>query len=199
MAFARGQSAAVPRAVAARALAPPRPFSDPCGPRTGQHAVQSSRASGDAALRKEMGALVEENTQLRREVQEVRDCLAKLMVCSDATPTGGTAALPDASWLAAQLMQSHRQVQLLTEALVQRGELSTELEAALNKLRQPAADGRRSEYVEWATSTLRRLRHVQFVEELAAAHQPKSATAARQTARAPGRGIGSVPIDSFPG
>ena len=141
-----------------------------------------------AALRKEMGALAEENAQLRRELQEVRDSLTKLMIGSEATPTGS--ALPDANWLAAQLMQSHRQVQLLTEALVQRGELSTELEAALNKLRQPSADGKRSEYADWATSTLRRLRHVQFVEELAAAPQLKPSTSARPAARASGRGMG---------
>ena len=47
-----------------------------------------------------MGALAQENAMLRREVQEVRDSFAKLMIGADALPTG--AALPDASWLAAQ-------------------------------------------------------------------------------------------------
>lgn len=165
---------------ATRAVAPPRPSSEP--------SAAGPRPAVPAASRKEMGALAEENAQLRKEVQEVRDCLTKVMIGSEATPAAS--ALPDSTWLAAQLMQSHRQVQLLTEALVQRGELSTELEAALNKLRQPAADGKRSEYADWATSTLRRLRHVQFVEELAAVHQPKAGTAPRSAARASGRGVG---------
>tara|TARA_B100000795_G_scaffold251063_1_gene219615 strand:- start:159 stop:569 length:411 start_codon:yes stop_codon:yes gene_type:complete len=134
-----------------------------------------------------MGALAQENAMLRREVQEVRDSFAKLMIGADAPPTG--AALPDANWLAAQLMQSQRQVQLLTEALVQRGELSTELEATLNKLRQPV-DGKRSEYADWAASTLRRLRHVQFVEELAAASVPEPPRPAAR-GRASGRGVGA--------
>ena len=124
---------------------------------------------------------------LRQEVQDVRDSFAKLMIGPDALPTG--VALPDANWLAAQLMQSQRQVQLLTDALVQRGDLSTELEAALNKLRQPTADGKRSEYADWAATTLRRLRHVQFVEELAAASVPEPPRPAARS-RATGRGVG---------
>ena len=124
---------------------------------------------------------------LRQEVQDVRDSFAKLMIGADALPTG--AALPDANWLAAQLMQSQRQVQLLTDALVQRGDLSTELEAALNKLRQPTADGKRSEYADWAATTLRRLRHVQFVEELAAASVPEPPRPAAR-GRAAGRRVG---------
>ena len=124
---------------------------------------------------------------LRQEVQDVRDSFAKLMIGADALPTG--AALPDANWLAAQLMQSQRQVQLLTDALVQRGDLSTELEAALNKLRQPTADGKRSEYADWAATTLRRLRQVQFVEELVAASVPEPPRPAAR-GRAAGRGVG---------
>jgi len=134
-------------------------------------------------LRKELAKAAEENAQLRKEVQEVRETLAKLMIGGPPAPVDG-AVLPDAAWIAAQLMQSQRQVQLLTEGLVQRGELSTELEVALTKLRQPAADGKPSEYAEWATNTLRRLRHVQFVEELAQA-QPKPAPRA---SRPSGRG-----------
>jgi hypothetical protein len=133
-----------------------------------------------------MGALAKENAMLRRENEEMRDSFAKLMIGADAPPTG--TMLPDANWLAAQLMQSQRQVQLLTEALVQRGDLSTELEAALNKLRQPAADGKRSEYADWAASTHRRLRHVQFVEELAAASVPEPPRPAAR-GRAAGRGV----------
>ena len=142
----------------------------------------------DKAHRKEMAALAEENAQLRREVEEVRAELTKLMVGTPPAPAAG-APLPDASWLAAQLVQSQRQVQLLTEALVQRSELSTELEVALTKLRQPTADGKRSEYAEWATATLRRLRHVQFVEELADA-QPKPPPARGGGARGVSSGRG---------
>ena len=179
-------------ATAARAAVAPRPSTEPSAVppahASGPHASGPPAPVANAALRKEMGALAQENAMLRREVQEVRDSFAKLMIGADALPTG--AALPDASWLAAQLMQTQRQVQLLTEALVQRGDLSTELEAALNKLRQPTADGKRSEYADWAASTLRRLRHVQFVEELAAASVPEPPRPAAR-GRASGRGVGA--------
>ena len=61
-------------------------------------------------------------------------------------------------------------------------------EPALNKLRQPTADGKRSEYADWAATTLRRLRHVQFVEELAAASVPEPPRPAARS-RATGRGV----------
>ena len=151
-------------------------------------------AEASAAARKQTNALAEENAQLRKEVAEAREQLAKIMYAHpDAPPPVAGAAPPDIAWIAAQLTQAQRQVELLTEALMQRGELSTEIEAALIKLRQPTAEGKRPEYADWATNTLRRLRHVQFVEELASdrlAAQPKARAATGRLAggRAAGRG-----------
>ena len=57
--------------------------------------------------------------------------------------------------------------QVLSEALIARSDVSAELESVLLTLRQPSADGDRSESAEWAASTIRRLRGVQLGEELA--------------------------------
>ena len=163
---------------------------------SGVSGSRTCSAEASAAARKQTNALAEENAQLRKEVAEAREQLAKIMYTHpDAPPVAG-AAPPDAAWAAAQLTQAQRQVELLTEALVQRGELSTEVEAALIKLRQPTADGKRPEYADWATNTLRRIRHVQFVEELAseklaAQPKPRAATGPRPAGRGAGRGGGS--------
>ena len=111
-------------------------------------------------------ALSEENAQLRREVAELRQQL--MVALSAPAPPAVTELSPQSvAWLSAQLEQGRRQVQVLSDALVQRSEMSTELEAVLLKLRQPAADGTRHEGAEWAAAAMRRLRHVQFAEELA--------------------------------
>ena len=155
---------------------------------------RSCSAESSAAARKQTSALAEENAQLRKEVAEAREQLAKILYTHpDAPPPAVGAAPPDVAWITAQLTQAQRQVELLTEALVQRGELSTEVEAALIKLRQPTTDGKRPEHADWATNTLRRLRHVQFVEELAsdrlAAHpKARAATGRLAGGRAAGRG-----------
>ncbi|KAL1524545.1 hypothetical protein AB1Y20_019437 [Prymnesium parvum] len=124
----------------------------------------SSAASADAKTKQP--PLAEENAQLRREVAELRKQLMGAL--SAPTPPGSTELAPlGVAWISAQVEQSKRQVQVLSEALVQRLEISTELEAVLLKLRQPAADGTLPEGAEWAASAMRRLRHVQFAEELA--------------------------------
>lgn len=125
-------------------------------------AAAASEASAQAKLKQ--SPLAEENAQLRREVAELRQQLMVALTASAAPST----ELPahGVAWLSAQVEQGRRQVQLLSEALTQRSEMSVELESVLLKLRQPAADGKRPEEAEWAAAAMRRLRHIQFAEEV---------------------------------
>ena len=111
-------------------------------------------------------SLDEENKALRREVAELRQ---QLMAATTApAPSGIDDSNPlQVEWQAAQLEQTRRQVDMLTRALVQRKEIAAELESVLVRLRQPLADGTWMEGAPWAASALRRLRLVQFGEELA--------------------------------
>ena len=134
-------------------------------------AAGPSRASAPAARprvdepnggEKANAALHSANVALHRELQEARDQLAAAVFGPIADEGEGGAA----AWAAAQLAQSRRQVALLSEALATRSDMSVELEAVLLQLRQPAADGTRSEAAVWAGNALRRLRSVQWAEDL---------------------------------
>ena len=140
-------------------------------------------ARGVAAAAPAAKPLEAENASLRRELAEVRQQLME--VTAAAAPPGANAqTLPAAFWLEAQLRQSRRHVQLLSEALVKRAELSTEVEAILLQIREqqkPTArapdDSKggapaRGLTPEWAAAAMRRVRSVQFAEELAVATAP---------------------------
>ena len=116
------------------------------------------------------GGLEEENAILRRELREAREQFARILTdpsCAGVGAAGGDGPPTPAALARAQLIQTQRQVQVLTEALVARAELSTELEAVLTKLRAPAADGKNAEVAAWATGALRRLRHITHSEGIA--------------------------------
>jgi len=105
------------------------------------------------------------NASLRRELQACREELAAAVF--GPIPGAPRASDPlSPAWAAAQLAQSRRQVQLLSEALATRSDVTVELEAVLLQLRQPAADGTRSEAAVWAGSALKRIRGVQWVEAI---------------------------------
>ena len=132
--------------------------------------------------------LAEENALLRRENAEVRQQLLQLVAA--ANPTGGDARssgpLPASFWLEAQLQHARRQVQLLSDALVNKSELTVDLEIVLLQLRSvengPPA--------QWCRDSLRRIRAVQFAEEAAG----EIVTARpRRTAAAGAGGTGSRP------
>ena len=111
---------------------------------------------------------------LRRENAEVRQQLLALVSAAappGAAPGTGTtqagapslAALPASFWLDAQLKHCQRQVQLLSDALVAKTELTVDLEVVLLQLRSvengPPA--------QWCRDSLKRIRSIQFGEELA--------------------------------
>lgn len=155
-------------------------------------------ARGVAAAAPAAKPLEAENASLRRELAEVRQQLME--VTAAAAPPGASAqTLPAAFWLEAQLRQSRRHVQLLSEALVKRAELSTEVEAILLQIREqqmkPTArapdDSKggapaRGLTPEWAAAAMRRVRSVQFAEELADQLRAKQPTCTRGTPRAAG-------------
>jgi hypothetical protein len=112
----------------------------------------------------ESHSLESANARLRRELDACRTQLAAAVF----GPIPG--APPDAAspaWIAAQLEQSRRQVLVLSEMLATRSDVTIELEAVLLQLRQPAADGTRSDAAVWAGNALKRLRGVQWVEAIA--------------------------------
>ena len=137
-----------------------------------------------------------ENSSLRRELDEVRQAMLPLLTADAPPADAATKALPAAFWLEAQLKQSRRHVQLLSEALVNKAELSTELEAILLQIRQQpsataAAEGGQSVRgltPEWAASAMRRIRSVQFAEGLADVLAKPSPPPSRRPAAAGGRG-----------
>ena len=105
----------------------------------GAAAAASSSGASSSAMR----LLEADNVQLRRELAEVRQQLLPLLA-ADAPQSAeaiskASPPLPASFWLEAQLQQSRRHVQLLTEALVNRAELSTELEVILLQLREQKA------------------------------------------------------------
>ena len=105
----------------------------------GAAAAASSSGASSSAMR----LLEADNVQLRRELAEVRQQLLPLLA-ADAPQSAeaiskATPPLPASFWLEAQLQQSRRHVQLLTEALMNRAELSTELEVILLQLREQKA------------------------------------------------------------
>ena len=153
---------------------------------------------------------------LRRENAEVRQQLLALV--SAAAPPGvagpgsappaaaaaADAALPASFWLEAQLKPSQRQVQLLSDALVAKGELTVDLEVVLLQLRSvengPPA--------QWCRDSLRRIRSIQFGEELAQGFvdraQHAAATAGRPVRASDGAARGRCngrepPIDAAAG
>jgi hypothetical protein len=152
---------------------------------------------------------------LRRENAEVRQQLLALV--SAAAPPGvagpgsappaaaaAAAALPASFWLEAQLKHCQRQVQLLSDALVAKGELTVDLEVVLLQLRSvengPPA--------QWCRDSLRRIRSIQFGEELAQGFvdraQHASATAGRPVRASAGAARGRCngrepPIDAAAG
>jgi hypothetical protein len=162
----------------------------------GAAAAASSSGASSSAMR----LLEADNVQLRRELAEVRQQLLPLLA-ADAPQSAeaiskASPPLPASFWLEAQLQQSRRHVQLLTEALMNRAELSTELEVILLQLREQkapacisaaAAGGvgtggagaqgagagagtpgvARGLTPEWAAAAMRRIRSVQFAESLA--------------------------------
>ena len=103
----------------------------------------AAAASASGASSSAMRLLEADNVQLRRELAEVRQQLLPLLA-ADAPQSAeaiskASPPLPASFWLEAQLQQSRRHVQLLTEALVNRAELSTELEVILLQLREQKA------------------------------------------------------------
>ena len=163
----------------------------------GAAAAASSSGASSSAMR----LLEADNVQLRRELAEVRQQLLPLLA-ADAPQSAeaiskATPPLPASFWLEAQLQQSRRHVQLLTEALMNRAELSTELEVILLQLREQKAPACTSAAAaggvgtgtgagagaqgagagtpgvargltpEWAAAAMRRIRSVQFAESLA--------------------------------
>lgn len=155
----------------------------------------ASAASSSGVSSSAMRLLEADNVQLRRELAEVRQQLLPLLA-ADAPQSAeaiskASPPLPASFWLEAQLQQSRRHVQLLTEALVNRAELSTELEVILLQLREQKAPAcisaaavggagaqgagagagtpgvARGLTPEWAAAAMRRIRSVQFAESLA--------------------------------
>lgn len=128
---------------------------------------------------------------LRRENAEVRQQLLMLVAaamppaseaCSNPSGPAGSAALPASFWLDAQLKHCRRQVQLLSDALVNKAELTADLEVVLLQLRSvengPPA--------QWCRDSLRRIRSIQFGEELAQTFvDQQQAAAGRPGARGP--------------
>ena len=110
-------------------------------------------------------ALEAENASLRRELKEVRDQLSAVLLTTVPRPTAPEGTPPstlELAFVAAQLQQTRRQVRVLSDALVDRRDISIELEGALRELRQHDAAAR-----GWATAALRRLRHIGWAEDLA--------------------------------
>jgi hypothetical protein len=141
---------------------PPHPR-DPTAGSSGAASGADPRARTPAGSEESYGLEVV-NARLRRELDACREQLA-------AAVFGPIPGAPDAAvslaWLSAQLAQSRRQIHVLSEMLATRSDVTIELEAVLLQLRQPAADGTRSEAAVWAGNALKRLRGVQWVEAIA--------------------------------
>ena len=109
--------------------------------------------------------LAEENAILRRENTEIRQQLLQLVAAAatpPAPPPANAPPLPAAFWLEAQLRHSKRQVQLLSDALTLKAEITADLEVVLLQLRNvengPPAT--------WCRDALRRIRSVNFAEDV---------------------------------
>jgi hypothetical protein len=143
-------------------------------------------APGMAAAPKEKKppSLAEENAILRRENAEVRQQLLQLMAsasppaldrgsgsgsggsggsCSSTGGVGAGSAQAASFWLDAQLRHARRQVQMLSDALVLKVEITADLEAVIMQLRALE----HGPPTQWCREALRRIRSVQFAEELA--------------------------------
>lgn len=106
------------------------------------------------------------NVRLRRDLDACREQLAAAVFCP--IPGGPPEhASASSAWISAQLEQSRRQVLVLSEMLATRADVTIELEAVLLQLRQPAADGTRSDAAVWAGNALKRLHGVKWVEAIA--------------------------------
>lgn len=139
-------------------------------PPTSLHGASASTVSAPAPggeKKKPPPGVSEENAVLRRENQELRQQLLQL-VAAAAPPTGNTtpSALPATYWLEAQLKHCRRQVQLLSDALVLKQEITADLEAVLTQILQqkppPAA-----QQVQFCRAALRKLKGVEFAEDAA--------------------------------
>ena len=139
-------------------------------PRQASSAGPSASAAAPMPKEKPL-TLAEENGILRRENAELRQQLLHIMA-STSSPTvppaaaaarDGGGALP-AMWLEAQTQHATRRAQLLSDALCLKGALTADIEMVLLQLRSiengPPA--------QWCRDALRRIRSVQFAEEVAA-------------------------------
>lgn len=122
---------------------------------------------------------------LRRENAELRQQL--LQLASATRPPSADvqgATLPASFWLDAQLRHKERQIQILSDALVLKAELTADLEGILLQLRSvengPPA--------QWCKDALRRVRGVNFAEELGGQLRHDDRVSHARRAPAAGRG-----------
>ena len=123
---------------------------------------------------------------LRRENQELRGQLLQLMAA--AAPPTSKEALPAEAWLDAQLKHCRRQVKLLSDALVCKAEVTGDLHETLRQIlkSQPPPS---QQHAQFCRTALRRLKGVDFAEEVAQQYQDNEPAPARGGGRGGGRGV----------
>ena len=127
---------------------------------------------------------------LRRENQELRGQLLQLMAA--AAPPTSKEALPAEAWLDAQLKHCRRQVKLLSDALVCKAEVTGDLHETLRQIlkSQPPPS---QQHAQFCRTALRRLKGVDFAEEVAQQYQDNEPAPARGGGRGGGRGAPGPP------
>ncbi len=204
-----------PRRPAARAP-PKRPTSTAvaatsrcAGPPPGSSCCRSAPpGSAPAAVGNEGGvgakllktSLLDENASLRRELAEMRQ---QNLVLLANPPVEPSEPRPAAYVLESQLRHANRRIEVLCEALTQRHELGTELEAVLTRLRDQGRSGSSREPAapritpEWAEGALSRVRTIHYGQQLASA-LIEQADAAQRTPPRP-RDVPPYPPNFRPG
>ena len=129
-------------------------------------ATSTTASSSGAPPKASQPSLADENEKLRRENQELRQQLLHI-VAAAAPPTSGAAdAMAQPFWLEAQLKHARRQVQLLSDALCLKAEITADLEQILRDMlkAQPPPSAKDAQFCRGA---LRKLRGVEFAESVA--------------------------------
>lgn len=152
----------------------------------------AAAAPSTSAPKKAQPSLADENEKLRRENAELRQQLLHLMAAA-APPTGTTppAALPAPFWLEAQLKHARRQVQLLSDALVLKAEITADVEQVLRDLLKLQPSTQNEKLHAFCRGALRKLRGVDFAQQIAEEvkeNGPKAPPTTRARTRASGTG-----------
>lgn len=158
-----------------------------CAPAAGRPPHCAKTEAPGASGAKAPTGLAEENSVLRRENQELRQQLLQL-VAAAAPPTASDASttLPAPFWLEAQLTHARRQVKLLSDALVVKAEITANLDTLLREMLQ-AQPPPPTAQVQFCRAALRRLRGVEFAEEVG-----REIHSAEARTRSSGRGLGAA-------